>query len=178
MTNKETVQAGNDIIHAISTNVSDVSATETKQVVQNLVDTMREVDLVGMAAPQIGENVRVFVTEIRRTKYRQVEPDELRVFVNPTVVSVSEGTAEDYEGCGSVAEGGLFGLVKRPAEITVEGYNEAGEKFTCVANGLLARVIQHELDHLDGTLFIEKVTDFKKIMSRNEYLKMKSKNQK
>lgn len=174
MTVRETTQAGNDIIHTVSNDVVDVLAAETQEVVTDLIDTMRDVDLVGMAAPQIGKNVRIFVTEIRQTKYRKVEPDKLRIFINPRIVSISEELQDGYEGCGSVAAGGLFGPVSRAKEITVQAHDEKGTQFTCTATGLLARVIQHELDHLDGVLFAEKITDMKKIMSKNEYLKMKN----
>lgn len=171
----KTVQAGNPIIHAKSEDVADVSSPETKRIVTDLIDSMRDVGLVGMAAPQIGENVRIFVSEVRETDYRKEGTDSLRVFINPKVVSTSERTNTDYEGCGSVATAEFFGPVERATEITVEAVNENGETFTHTTSGLPARVIQHELDHLDGVLFPEKVSDMKKIMSREEYLKMRRK---
>ena len=136
---------------------------------------MRFEDLVGIAAPQIGENVRIFVTEVRETKYRKEGADKLRVFINPKIINVSEETNEDYEGCGSVASAQLFAPVRRPEEITVEAIDESGNTFTYTAKGLLARVIQHEIDHLDGILFSEKISNLKKIMSREEYIKYRGK---
>jgi peptide deformylase len=168
---KKTVQVGNPIIHATSVEVTDFNSEETGRIVSDLIDTMRAEDLVGMAAPQIGENVRVFVTEIRETKYRKDGTDKLRVFINPKVVRVSDKKSAGYEGCGSVASAQFFGPVERPEEITVEAINQNGESFTHTADGLLARVIQHEIDHLDGILFHEKISDMKKVMSREEYVK-------
>ena len=78
---------------------------------------------------------------------------------------------DGYEGCGSVASGGLFGLVKRPETISIQASNENGEKFELETSGLLARIIQHEVDHLNGVCFIDKITDTKKLLGREEYIK-------
>jgi peptide deformylase len=171
----KTVQAGNPIIHIKSNNVADFSSVETERIVADLIDTMRAEDLVGMAAPQIGENVRIFVTEVRETKYRKEGTDKLRIFINPKVLSTSEKLSSGYEGCGSVALAQFFGPVERPEEIAVEAINENGETFTHTADGLLARIIQHEIDHLDGILFHEKISDMKKVMSKEEYVKTRGK---
>ena len=175
MTVTKTVQAGNPIIHTKSEDVTDYSSAETKRIITDLIDTMRAEDLVGMAAPQIGENVRIFVTEVRETEYRKEGTDKLRVFINPKILSISEKLSSGYEGCGSVASAQFFGPVERPEEITVEAINENGETFTHTADGLLARVIQHEIDHLDGILFPQKITDMKKVMSKEEYVKTRGK---
>lgn len=171
----KTIQAGNTTIHTKSIDVEDTSSVETKRIILDLVDTMRAEDLVGMAAPQIGENVRVFVTEVRETEYRKNGTDKLRTFINPKVLQVSTETATGYEGCGSVASAQFFGPVERPEQITLEAMDETGKVFTHTANGLLARVIQHEMDHLDGVLFHEKITDMKKVMSKEEYVKTRGK---
>jgi peptide deformylase len=126
-----------------------------------------------MAAPQIGVCSRIFVTEIRETKLRKAHSandiDDLRVFINPKVISVSEKTTKGWEGCGSVACADLFAKVERPKEITVEAFDKKGEKFTLTAKGLLARVIQHEIDHLNGVVFTD-IADRKTFMSREPYL--------
>lgn len=171
----KTVQAGNPIIHTQSVEVKDFASEETKQVISDLIDTMRAEDLVGMAAPQIGVNVRIFISEVRETEYRKEGTDSLRIFINPEIIKVSEKASDGYEGCGSVASAQFFGQVNRPDEVTVRAYNENGEEFEHTATGLLARVIQHEIDHLDGILFPEKVTDMKKIMSKEEYIKTRGK---
>jgi peptide deformylase len=171
----KTTQAGNPIIHTKSSDVIDVASDETHKVITDLVDTMREEDLVGMAAAQIGKNVRIFITEVRETQYRKEGIDELRIFINPKLVNVSESSSDGYEGCGSVASAQFFGPVSRADSITIEALDKNGEKFTFEANDFLARVIQHELDHLDGILFHEKITDMKKVMSKEEYVKTRGK---
>ncbi|MFT5832125.1 MAG: peptide deformylase [Candidatus Paceibacteria bacterium] len=170
---KNATQVGNPVIRKKAPRVTDFKSKETKKTVRDLIDSMREHTLVGMAAPQIGVSSRIFVTEIRETKLRKQhsknDVDDLRVFINPKVISVSEKTVKDWEGCGSVARASLFGKVERPKEITVEAFNAKGEKFTLAAKGLLARVIQHEIDHINGIVFTD-TADRKTFMSRDEYL--------
>jgi peptide deformylase len=153
-------------------------SSETQKIIQDLSDTMRHQGLVGIAAPQIGIGSRIFLTEVRRTKNRKdiTELDPLRVFVNPQIVSLSKRLVEGYEGCGSVAQGNLFGIVKRPETIVLQATDEYGEPFTLQTSGLLARIIQHEIDHLNGVCFIDKVSDTKTLLGRGEYLKTKKQN--
>jgi peptide deformylase len=174
---KKTTQVGNKVIRAKAKAVviTKPLSKEIKAVIRNLRDSMRHHNLVGMAAPQIGQGIRIFVTEIRKTKIRKVfkgNRDPLRVFINPKIMSFSKVLDKGWEGCGSVACAGLFGQVKRPNSVVVKALNEKGEPFILKAKDLLARVIQHELDHLNGVLFVDKA-DTKSYMSRNEYLEFK-----
>lgn len=169
---KQAVQIGNTIVRTKSKAVSDYTAA--KKIAKDLIDSMRYYNLVGMAAPQIGVNLRIFVSEIRDTNTRKKEPaDPIRVFINPKIISSSSKKTVLYEGCGSVDYGALFGPVKRPSKIIVTAFDLKKRPFTLHATGLLAKVIQHEIDHLDGVLCIDKFMDTKKIMHREEYLKMK-----
>ena len=169
---KNIVQIGDPLLSQKSSSVSDISSRETQEIIQNLVDSMRYHNLVGMAASQIGEKKRVFVTEIRKTKSRNPkEKDEIRIYINPKIIWFSKKEAVIYEGCGSVAYGKLFAPVRRPEKIIVEALDRKGNKFNLKAGGLLSRVIQHEYDHLEGIEFTEKITDIKKIMSSDEYRK-------
>lgn len=175
---RNAVQVGNKVIRAISKGVSRPTSKATRKIVRNLIDSMHHHDLVGMAAPQIGKGVRIFVTEIRKTKLRKgvgiENADPLRVFINPKMLSVSKKESKDWEGCGSVASANLFGVVRRPASVVVEALDEKGMKFQLKTNHLLARVIQHEMDHLNGIVFSDKA-DTKTYMSRDEYLKLRAK---
>lgn len=170
---KKIIQIGNPIIHRKSKKVSDINLKEIKATIKNLIDSLRYHQLIGMAAPQIGTNVRIFVIEIRQTGLRKnikVKHD-LQIYINPQIIWSSKEVSEAYEGCGSVAFANIFGPVKRAKMIKVQAHNEKGEMFTQDAAGILARVIQHEYDHLDGITFIEKVSNARKLMSRGEYTK-------
>ncbi len=171
---KISTQVGNPVIRKKSKAVVSFGLKTTKNTIKNLIDSMRHHNLVGMAAPQIGVNLRIFVTEIRKTKLRKTnETDKVRVFINPKIKKYSKRQVSAYEGCGSVASSGLFGKVMRSYEVAVEAYDENGKKFKLQAKGLLARIIQHESDHLDGKIFLDRLTDTKSLMSRGEYLKTK-----
>ena len=173
---KNIIQIGNPILSRKSKVVVAIGSSETQRVIKNLVDSVRYHGLVGMAASQIGEKLRIFVTEVRSTKYRQLKNDKLRVYINPKIIWSSKKQVVIYEGCGSVAYAKLFAPVRRPEKIIIEAYNEKGDKFQLKADGMLSRVIQHEYDHLDGMEFTEKITDMRKIMSLEEYKKMASLN--
>ena len=167
---KKTTQVGNPIIRAKAKKVADTTSKETKKIIKNLTDSMRKRELVGMAAPQIGESARIFVTEIRKTKHKRKGKDELRVFINPEITFKSKKKVNGWEGCGSVSCAGLFGVVSRHETVTVEAVNENSEKFELKTSGLLAILIQHETDHLNGIVFTDKA-DRKTFMSAEEYLK-------
>jgi len=172
MSVKKTTQVGNPVIRAKAKQVKNQDSVKIRKVVRDLTDSMRACGLVGMAAPQIGVSLRIFVTEIRKTKFRKNEElDELRVFVNPKITRTSRKQSRGWEGCGSVAESGLFAKVNRHESVSIEASNEEGEKFILEAEGLLARVIQHEMDHLNGVVFIDKA-DLNTVMSRDEYVKL------
>jgi peptide deformylase len=169
---KDIIQIGNPILSRKSEAVADIKSKETKKVIKNLTDSVRYHGLIGMAASQIGEKLRIFVTEVRNTKYRNLETDKLRVYINPKIIWSSKKEVVIYEGCGSVAYAKLFAPVKRPEKIVIKALDENGEEFELKADGMLARVIQHEYDHLDGIEFTEKITDMRKIMSSEEYQKI------
>lgn len=169
---RKTLQIGDPKLKAKNILIKDINSKGSRKLIKDLVDTMRRNELVGMAAPQIGENYQLFITEARKTKSRiQDQSDELRVFINPKILKFSKEENIIYEGCGSVLNGNLFGPVKRPREITIEASDKSGKRFQLRCDGLLARVIQHEYDHLNGTEFTEKVYDYKKLMTYEHYKK-------
>ncbi len=157
--------------------------------IQNLIRAMKTtlaetLDGVGLAAPQIGEPLQIFIvseeaSEIdRRRTADKLPPGEViaekkdhsekkqwqyQVFINPKVKKLSRALTKDTEGCLSVP--GVFGTVDRREKITVEAYDEHGKKFTRGASRFFARVIQHEFDHLNGALFIDKAENLMKIPS-------------
>src|SRR3989344_4134048 len=112
-----------------------------------------------LAAPQIGLPLRIFV--VSPNAYLESERDIRTVFINPRLLRVSKRTKKMEEGCLSVRW--LYGEVTRAAQATVEAYDEHGKKFARGAGGLLAQIFQHELDHLDGVLFIDKAKNIREI---------------
>ena len=114
----------------------------------DMVETMRAADGVGLAAPQVGVLRRIVVIE--------VEPGEVIELINPKIIAFS-GEQDGQEGCLSVP--GRWGLVKRPQNVTVRAMNRKGEWFEVSGSDLLARAFCHEIDHLDGKLFIDEMIE-------------------
>ena len=171
---RNTTQLGDPLLEAPNSTVTNFADPKVKQVIVDLIDSMRHEGLVGMAAPQIGENYQIFVTEPRETPFRtKDQSDSLRVYINPRIVKKSSAQIIIYEGCGSVGAANLFGPVLRPKEVTVEAFSEEGKKFQLTGDGLLGRVIQHEMDHLNNIEFIQKVDDYAKLLTLEWYQKFK-----
>ncbi|MBI4438056.1 peptide deformylase [Candidatus Uhrbacteria bacterium] len=128
--------------------VGEIASKEIQQVIDDLVDTMGVENGVGLAAPQIGAHRRIIVTDV----------DGVLVLVNPEIIGKSLRKIDFEEGCLSVP--GVYGLVRRHREVKVRALNRHGEPITIKASGLLAIVLQHETDHLDGILFTDKVVRY------------------
>jgi peptide deformylase len=112
----------------------------------------KEADGVALAAPQVGAPLRLFIVT-----GKVMGQDTPKVFINPELVKRARKKQEMEEGCLSLRW--LYGKVKRSARVTVEAYDEEGKKFSRGAGGLLAQIFQHEIDHLNGRLFIDTATD-------------------
>jgi peptide deformylase len=114
-----------------------------------LIATMWKEDGVGLASPQVGRNERIIVV---------TKKGEASVYINPEIVKRSDATAMDEEGCLSVP--GVWGLVERSKKVTVQALDRHGRRVTLECKGLEAVIFQHEIDHIDGILFIDKVKEF------------------
>jgi peptide deformylase len=123
-----------------------------QDLVQGMFEAMEKGNGLGLAAPQVGELKRLFVTRIPE--------DTPRVFINPEILATSEEQISYEEGCLSIP--GLYAEVTRPSWVTVQARDEKGKLFTIDVSGLLARVVQHELDHLNGVLFIDRLPEKKR----------------
>lgn len=172
MSVRKVIQIGHPSLKAKNRIIKDFKSSAITKLIKDLKDTMYKTDLVGIAAPQIAENYMVFVTHPRNTKTRKLFREDIcRIYINPKIIKNSKEEIIVYEGCGSVDGGRLFGPVIRPKEIEIEAFDENGNKFSLVCDGLLTRAIQHEYDHLMGVEFIQKVSDYNKILDKTFYLK-------
>lgn len=167
---KKVILAGDPRLKAKNKQILNIKSAKTQKLIKDLILSMKKTDLVGIAANQIGENHQVFVTFPRSTKARSIgKKDKIRTYINPKIINVSKEQSLIYEGCGSV--GDIFGPVLRPKEVEIEAMDENGNKFRLKTNGLLARIIFHEMDHLQGIEFIQKVSDYSKILTKEHYKK-------
>lgn len=138
---------------SIELSKKEVLSEEIQNLITPMIDTMYDDDGIGLAAPQIGKNIRLVVIG----KEASPELEEDMVLINPTWERLSKKTAWDSEGCLSVPN--VFGKVRRYKTIDVHALDHKGNDIAFEAHGYLARVIQHEVDHLDGVLFIDKAKD-------------------
>ena len=138
---------GEDVLRQVAVPVEPEEINDEFRVLINeMFETMIEANGVGLAAPQVDISKRFFVVI--------ADDDVRRVFVNPQIISTSDDLVDYEEGCLSLPK--IYENIKRPSQVTVQALNENGKPFTIEADGLLARIIQHENDHLNGIVFIDK----------------------
>lgn len=136
--------------------------SDLERLVHEMHDAMIRDHGMGLAAPQVGVSLRVFIVSI--------DGEPLRVFINPKITAASEQTSEYEEGCLSFP--GLYFNVTRPAAVEVGASDVLGRPFKLSADGILARVIQHEYDHLEGVLFIDRISPAKRRRALAHYGRM------
>jgi peptide deformylase len=142
---------------------------ELHSLVSDMLETMYYAEGIGLAAPQVGVSLRLCVLDLRK----EDDPAAGRwVFVNPVIVESSAEEEKAPEGCLSIPD--MEDVVTRPSRVTVRGFDPSGKAIEVEAEGLLARALQHEIDHLDGVLFIDRLSPFK----RRSLLKKWKKSQK
>jgi peptide deformylase len=160
---------GAPVLHRSADPVPTVTP-EIQSVIDDLIQTMYAAPGIGLAAPQIGVPLRIFVVDVTAGR----SSGELVVLINPEFVE-RDGMQVEEEGCLSVP--GFNASVVRPARVVVKGLDRQGVERTVEATGLLARAFQHEIDHLDGTLFIDRLRGIKRdlIVRRIQKLKRSGK---
>jgi peptide deformylase len=139
-----------------------------QKLIDDMIDTMHEYHGVGLAAPQIHEGVRLFVAAITPREEEPLPPnEEPMVFINPVITAVGGEEVEDWEGCLSIPD--LRGRVSRPRTIKVSAMDRRGGRIEVASHNFPARVIQHETDHLDGVLFLDRMRSFESLAYLEEY---------
>ena len=161
------VQAGHPVLRGINRPLTteEIKGPAIQQLIDSMRDTMRAAPGVGLAAPQIGEPIQLAVIEDRAEYIEDASPEELEerdrsaipfhVIINPKISLLNDSTADFFEGCLSVE--GFQAIVRRAPKVRVECLNEKAEPITINAHGWYARIQQHEIDHLNGILYIDKM---------------------
>ena len=163
-------QLGNPILRDQAKSIDNVSTEQITQLATDLIATAEANNGVGIAAPQISQSCRLFILASRPSiRYPHAPKMNPTAVINPVILGRSEETAKDWEGCLSVP--GLRGLIPRHREIEVEYTNLEGDRLKQTLTGFVARIFQHELDHLNGLLFIDRLETTQDLYTEAEYLK-------
>src|SRR5262245_20645968 len=144
---------------------AEIKSPAIQTLIDDMIETMAEYHGVGLAAPQIHEAVRLFVAALDVDEEGQAGAPV--VLINPEIAPIGTATVEDWEGCLSIPD--IRGRVPRAREIKVRGYDRDGERVEIHAREFGARVIQHETDHLDGILFVDRMQSFESLTFLDEY---------
>jgi peptide deformylase len=169
---REIVLLGDPVLRERADDVTEFD-DELRKLVRDMFETMYHAEGIGLAAPQVGVSARVLVVDLRRDAdgRESVEPAHLAL-VNPRVTWQSEETEKQPEGCLSIP--GLEEVVTRPLAVRVEGRDPEGNEVTVEADALFARALQHEIDHLDGVLFVDRVSALKRRMLLKKWKKLEA----
>lgn len=150
--------------------VQEIKNKKFREIIQKMERVIAEnEEAVAVAAPQIGESWRIFaISEWAKNSETRKEKKEFKniIFINPKIIKTSQRQKSMQEGCLSTPA--LFGTTKRAEKIRIEALDENGKKFTHSASGLFAQALQHEIDHLNGILFVDKATNLSKIEKSKE----------
>lgn len=176
------IQTGDKVLREKAKEIAlaEIKTPKIKGILKKMTGALSNAkDGVALAAPQIGLPLRIFIVlkeytenktgkelkEIQEKKDGKTKT-EIVTFINPKITKISKKKQTVKEGCLSVT--GVFGVIARAEKVTVEAYNEKGEKITRGASGLLAQIFQHEMDHLNGILFTDTATDLEKIEAKQK----------
>jgi len=161
------VEVGNPVLRreARALSLEEIGGSEIRKLIAQMRETMQDAPGVGLAAPQVGHSIQLAVIEDREQYHKDIAPEQLaakerrpvsfHVLINPRVVWQSGETREFFEGCLSLPE--YTAVVRRAHAVKVECLDESGEARSIEANGWYARILQHEIDHLQGRLYIDRM---------------------
>nr|WP_036249612.1 MULTISPECIES: peptide deformylase [Methylobacter] len=171
MTMREIAQLGAEVLRQKAEAVADVHVAEIRQIIADMQATLAGTQGVGIAAPQISESRRIMIVASRPTpRYPHAPQMAPTVMINPEFEPLSDHKEKDWEGCLSIP--GIRARVPRYREILIRYTDQRGEWLELRLDGFVARIFQHEYDHLEGRVYLDSVEDNRDIVSESEYFKL------
>lgn len=164
------VQLGNPALRQVAdpVDVNQIQSNEIQNLIDDLIETMRHANGAGLASTQIAVPLRICIIEVNKNPRYSYKPDiPLTVLINPKVTFLTEERINVYEGCLSVPN--MRGKVDRCPEILIEGFDREGQSVSFVSKGISAGTFQHELDHLDGLVFTDRMKDASSLTTIDEF---------
>jgi peptide deformylase len=146
---------GHPVLLKKTNEISNLNDINLKKIIYDMSETMIDANGIGLAAPQVHLSLRLFI--YRNPDIKEKEKIKVSILINPKIEKISDDTEDDWEGCLSIP--GMSGLVRRSKKIIYSGFDLKGAKVSGEADGLHARVIQHEFDHLNGILYTSRLAD-------------------
>lgn len=172
MAARQVIRMGHPTLRLVATpvNINEINTPEFKALLADMYDTMKVEGGIGIAAPQIDVSKQVAMIELpaNNERYGTLEASKLYIIINPEISIIDFETQGFWEGCLSVP--GIRGFVERPKSVQIDYVDEYGEARQIIADQFLATVFQHEIDHLNGKIFIDRVTDTTKLSYQDEFL--------
>lgn len=173
----QVTQLGASILRKKSNKVKNIKLKKIQELIDDMIATVKEVDGVGIASPQVNQPLRLFIMashpNIRYPKAPKMKPTAV---INPRIINRSKLKIKDWEGCLSIP--GIRGLVPRSETIDVQYQDREGKTVKKKYHDFVARIFQHEYDHLEGIMFIDRMHSMKDLISEKEYQKMMKKEKK
>lgn len=171
MTLLQAAQLGHPILRQIAKPVDNIKSKNIQILIDDLLDTLMDINGVGMAAPQVYESIRIFIIASHpNPRYPHAPFMEPTPVINPKIITKSKSITKDWEGCLSVP--GIRGLVPRSTKIEVEYLDRKGKQTKARYTDFIARIFLHEYDHLEGLVFLDRVTNNQDLVSEKEYYKI------
>jgi peptide deformylase len=168
---RKIIRMGHPLLRQVARPLTDaeIRSDGITRLIDDMIDTLQDYGGIGLAAPQIGESIRLAIVEIEGdgSRYGDIPAMPLTVFINPEITVLDPATRGYWEGCLSVP--GLRGFVERPQHVSVRYLDAAGRPQALELEGFLATVFQHEFDHLDGRLYIDRMTDSRLLAFEEEF---------
>jgi peptide deformylase len=158
---------GNPVIREVAQPIEQVGSPHVQRLIDDMIETMHEHDGVGLAAPQVHASLRLVVIEVPSSVEGAGDGVPLTVLVNPVVRPLGAARSEGWEGCLSIPD--LRGLVPRVERVRLEAMDREGRAYVAEASGFFARVIQHECDHLDGIVYLDRMEDLRSLAFLREF---------
>lgn len=169
----EIAQLGATVLRLRAQVITDIQCAETQRIIETMLDTLATTQGVGIAAPQISISKRIIIIASRPTpRYPSAPLMEPAVMINPAFEALPDTMEKDWEGCLSVP--GIRALVPRYKEIRINYTNQQGIVVEAGLEGFVARIFQHEFDHLEGKVYLDRVEDNRDIFAESEYFKISS----
>lgn len=157
---REILRMGNPILLKVSEKVKKFDTPEIHELIKDMIETMKDAQGAGLAAPQVGESIQLVIFGVdKNERYPDAEEVPFTVLINPVITPLTQEKEDDWEGCLSVP--GMRGVVPRYKKINYKGFDQYGNEINRNAEGFHARVVQHECDHLFGILYPSRIENMK-----------------